>query len=139
MTDSAWTSENARTRQFWLRAFLLVGILWGFLPFVTVPFITKGPADTSYDIFASVLNSLTIMPACALAFWHRRIACLWLTVNALILSIALATFIRRTGKIDKMMIAEVAGPVLFALFLDFVEARHWPAAIQKRSAKAREA
>lgn len=122
-----------------MRTLLLVGILWGFLPFVTAPFITKGPGDTYYDIFASVLNSLTIMPACALAFWHRRIASVWLSVNAVVLSIALATFIRRTGKIDKLMIAEIAGPVLIALCIDFMELRRWPAALEKRSAKARQA
>ena len=137
MMDAVGTSEQARTRQFWLRTFLIIGILWGFLPFVTVPFITKGPTDSYYDIFASVLNSLTIMPACTLAFWHRRIACVWLSLNAVLLSVALATFIPRTGNIDKMMIAEVAGPVLFALCLDFVEARRWPPAVEKRPAKAR--
>jgi hypothetical protein len=138
MTKTVWTGEKARTRQFWLRTFLVIGLLWGFLPFVTVPFITKGPSDTYYDIFASVLNSLTVLPACALAFWRRRIACVWLSLNAVVLSIALAGFIRRTGKFDRMMIAEVAGPVLFALFLDFVEARRWPAAVEKRPPKPRE-
>ena len=138
MSDAVWTSEQARTRQFWLRTFLVIGILWGFLPFITVPFITRGPADTYYDIFASVLNSLTVLPACALAFWHRRFACVWLSANAVVLSIALATFIRRTGNIDRLMIAEVAGPVLFAICLDFVEAWRWPAAVEKRAAKARQ-
>ncbi|HEV2133098.1 MAG TPA: hypothetical protein VGR47_02440 [Terracidiphilus sp.] len=131
--------DKTRMRQFWLRTLLVVGILWGFLPFVMVPFITKGRGDTGYDIFASVLNSLTILPACALAFWHRRIACIWLSLNAVVLSIALATFIRRTGNLDKMMIAEVAGPVLLALCLDFAEARRWPPAVEKRTAKARQA
>jgi hypothetical protein len=133
------TGDKTRMRQFWLRTCLVAGILWGFLPFVMTPFITRGPGDTSYDIFASVLNSLTILPACALAFWHRRIACAWLSLNAVVLAIALATFIRGTGKIDKMMIVEVAGPVVLALCLDFMEARRWPPAVERRSAKAREA
>lgn len=133
------TGDTTRMRQFWLRTILAVGILWGFLPFVMVPFITRGPGDTYYDIFASVLNSLTILPACALAFWHRRIACIWLSLNAVVLAIALASVIRRTGNIDKMMVAEVAGPVLLAICLDFVEARRWPPAVEKRAAKAREA
>lgn len=137
MTDAAWPDVKARTRQFWLRTFLVIGILWGFLPFVMTPFITRGAHDTTYDIVASVLNSLTILPACALAFWHRRIACIWLTVNAVVLAGALADFILRTRKLDSTMIAEVAGPILFALFLDFVEARRWPAAVEKHQAKAR--
>jgi hypothetical protein len=133
----AANEQKSRNRQFWLRVLLTVGILWGFLPFVMAPFITRGANDTSYDIFASILNSLTILPACALAFWHRRIACVWLSGNAVVLAIALATFIQRTGKFDSMMIAEVAGPVLFALLLDFVEARRWPPAVEKRPAKVR--
>lgn len=139
MTDEVLTDERTRMRQFWLRTFLVVGILWGFLPFVTAPFITKGPNDTYYDIFASVLNSLTVLPACTLAFWRRRIACVWMSVNAVVLAVALETFIRRTGKFDTMMIVEVAGPVLFALCLDYVEARRWPAAVERRTAKARQA
>lgn len=137
MSRRAGNDQNTRSRQFWLRVLLTVGVLWGFLPFVMVPFITKGPGDTYYDIFASILNSLTVLPACALAFWHRRVACVWLSVNAVVLAVALATFLQRTRKLDSMMIAEVAGPVLFALLLDFVEARRWPPVLEKRPAKVR--
>lgn len=139
MTDAVWADDKARTRQFWLRTILVVGILWGFLPLVMAPFITRGAHDSTYDVAASILNSLTILPACALAFWHRRIACIWLSVNAVVLAGALADFIRRTQKLDWTMIAEVAGPIVFAVFLDYVEARRWPAALEKRSAKARQA
>lgn len=139
MTGALWTDEKARLRQFWLRTLLVVGVLWGFLPFVMAPFITKGAHDTTYDIVASILNSLTILPACTLAFWHRRIACIWLSVNAVVLAGALTDFILRTRKFDSTMIAEVAGPVLFALLLDFIEARRWPAAVDKHPAKARQA
>ena len=131
--------ERAQARQFWLRVLLTIGMLWGFLPFVMAPFITKGAHDSSYDIFASILNSLTILPACALAFWHRRIASVWLSVNALVLGIALATFLARTGKVDSLMVAEVIGPILFALCLDFIEARRWPPAVEKPAAKVRQA
>jgi len=137
LMNASWTDDQARTRQFWLRTVLVVGILWGFLPLVMAPFITKGAHDTNYDIVASVLNSLTILPACALAFWHRRIACIWLSVNAVVLAGALAGFIQRTRKPDWTMIAEVAGPILFALCLDYAEARRWPAAVERRSATAR--
>lgn len=135
ITDAVWTDEKARGRQFWLRTILVVGVLWGFLPFVMAPFITRGAHDSTYDIAASILNSLTILPACTLAFWHRRTACVWLSVNAVVLAGALASFIQRTRKLDSTMIAEVAGPVLFALCLDFIEARRWPAAVEKHSAK----
>lgn len=119
--------DPAQTRQFWLRVLLTVGMLWGFLPFIMVPFITKGVHDSTFDIAASILNSLTVLPASVLAFWHRRIACVWLSVNAVVLATALATYLWRTGNFNGLMIAEVAGPVLIALCLDAVEARHWPA------------
>ena len=128
--------EKSGTRQFWLRFLLVVGLLWGFLPFVTVPFISKGPGDTGFDIFASVLNSLTLMPACALAFWHRRAACIWLSVNGVVLGVALATFMRRTGQYETAMIAEVAGPIAIALCLDVAEMLKWPAALNARKGKS---
>jgi hypothetical protein len=124
-------------QQFWLRVLLVMGMLWGFLPLVMAPFISKGPQDTDFDILASVLNSLTILPACALAFRHRRVACVWLSINAAILAMALATFIARTGRYETMMILEVAGPIVIALWLDVVEARRWPGALGPRKAKAR--
>lgn len=132
MTAAAIPDQGMQARQFWLRALLVAGILWGFMPFVLTPFITKGAHDTWFDIFASVLNSLTLLPACTLAFWHRRVACFWLSANAIVLAVALATYIQRTGRFESAMILEVAGPILFALCLDFIEARRWPAALRRR-------
>lgn len=136
MTDAVAVDQKTEMRRFWLRTLLVVGILWGFMPFVLAPFITKGPSDTYFDIVASIVNSLTILPACTLAFWHRRIACVWLSVNAVIIGVALATFIHRTGKFEAMMIVEVIGPILIALLLDVLEAQRWPPALEKRKAKA---
>ncbi len=107
-------------------------MLWGFLPFITAPFITRGPGDTFFDVFVSVFNSATILPACALAFWHRRTACVWLTVNAVLLAVALAGFILRTGQWHLWMIVQVAGPVAFAVSLDIAEALCWPPAVNPR-------
>ena len=136
MTDAVTIDEKTRLRRFWLRTILVIGILWGFLPFVMAPFITKGPNDTYFDIFASVLNSITILPACTLAFWYRRIACIWLSINAVVIAAALVTFIARTGKFEAMMIIEVGGPIVFAVWLDVLEALRWPAALEARKKKA---
>ena len=124
--------ENARSRQFTQRTILAIGILWGFMPLVLTPFITRGANDTSFDLFASVFNSLTLLPACTLAFWRRRIACVWLSVNAVLIACALATFILRTGQYQVWMIAQVAGSVGMALWLDAVEALRWPAPLEKK-------
>jgi hypothetical protein len=123
---------NSESRQFWQRGILAIGILWGFLPFVLAPFITKGPGDSYFDLFASVLNSLTLLPACVLAYWQRRIACLWLSINAVIIASALILFLLRTGNFGVWMLLQVAGSVGFAVWLDVVEARHWPAPLEKK-------
>ena len=138
MTDAIAIDPRTEMRRFWLRTLLAVGMLWGFMPFVLAPFITKGPADSYFDIAASISNSLTILPACALACWHRRIACVWLSINAVIIGAALVRFVHRTGRFETMMIVEVAGPILFALLLDILEALRWPAALEKRKPKARQ-
>jgi len=131
------TDENFERRQFLLRTLLVIGLLWGFLPFITVPFITRGANDTYFDVCASVVNSLTILPASALAFWHRRIACVWLSVNGAMLAVALVNFLLRTHQYHAGMIAQVAGPIALALCLDIMEARGWPPAVNRRTVNPR--
>jgi thiamine transporter ThiT len=138
MTSAVTIDEKSRMPRFWLRTLLAIGMLWGFLPFVMAPFITKGPSDTIFDIFASIFNSLTVLPACIFALWHRRIACIWLSIDSVLLLIAVTTFIRRTGKFELAMILEVAVPIAIALCLDFMEARRWPGAVDASKAKSRQ-
>ena len=130
--NSVATEEQIRSQRFMQRALLAVGILWGFMPFVLAPFITKGPSDSTFDVFASVLNSLTLLPACVLAYWQRRIACAWLSINAVVIAVALARFLLRTGQFEVWMIVQVVGSVGFAVWLDVVEASHWPAPLEKK-------
>ena len=138
MTDAITRDETMRLRQFWQRAILTIGILCGFMPFVLAPFIRKGPSDTYFDIIASIFNSLTLLPACTLAFWHRRAASVWLTINAVVIALALASFILRTRQIEVWMIVQVAGSVGFAVWLDAVEALRWPPPLDRKKAKAAE-
>lgn len=136
MTVAVTSDETMRLRQFWQRAILTIGILCGFMPFVLAPFIRKGPSDTYFDIFASILNSVTLLPACTLAFWHRRAASVWLSVNAVVIALALASFISRTRQLEVWMIIPVACSVVIAAWLDTVEALRWPPPLQKKKAKA---
>ncbi len=131
MTNVVSEDEAIRLQRFWQRTVLALGILWGFMPLVLAPFITKGPSDTYFDIFASVLNSVTLLPACALAYWHRRLASIWLSINAVIIASALAMYIARTGQYGVWMIVQVAGSVGFAVWIDVVEAQRWPAPLEK--------
>jgi len=116
-------------RQLWLRLLLALGIMWGFIPLITVLFIFRGAEDTTFDILAAVLNSLTILPACVLAFWHRRLACIWLTVNAAILLAAFASFANRTHIYGKGGVVGLAGSVFLAICLDLAELKRWPGAL----------
>lgn len=138
MTNLVAMDEKSASRQFWLRTLLVIGMLWGFVPFVLAPFITKGATDTYFDIFVSVLNSLTVMPACVLAFWHRRIASIWLTVNGALLAVALAGYILRTRQTHLGMILGVAGPIAIALCLDVLEALRWPPALNPPKANTKQ-
>ena len=135
MIDAARRNQRSQACRFWLRCLLVVGILWGFLPFVTAPYIARGVNDSFFDVLASVVNSLTVLPACALAFWHRRTACVWLSVNAVLLAIALATYLQRTRRFDAGMILQVIGPIAIALCLDFMEIRRCPGAVDPRPAR----
>jgi len=123
--------EKSRLRQFWLRVLLTVGMLWGTMPLITLPLLTRGPNDTAFDLLAAIFNSLTVLPACALAFWHRRVACIWLTVNAAIVLSAALTWMGRTKSFDLVSAAGYAGSVAIAACLDFMEIKRWPGALER--------
>jgi hypothetical protein len=125
-------SLQMRLRQFWLRILLAFGIFWGTMPLITVPFIFRGINDSTFDVLAAVCNSLTILPACVLAFWHRRVACIWLSVNGAIIVIALATSVRPFRDHAFGTLVGLAVPVLIAMCLDFMEMRRWPDALDRK-------
>ena len=79
------------------------------------------------------MNGLTITPASALAFWYRRIACIWLTINGVLVMIAMSSYVLRTQeyRIGAMVGAGVSA--LYALTLDMIEIRHWATARESLS------
>jgi hypothetical protein len=121
--------EQSRLRQFYLRCLLAVGILWGFLPLIMLPFVFRGANDSSLDVLAAVLNGFTILPASVLAFWHRRVACIWLTINAVF--VVSRMDLSRVREYGAGSIIGVMGSVLLAILLDAAEARGWPGALEK--------
>jgi hypothetical protein len=123
--------ERSRLRQFWLRVLLALGLLWGTVPLITVPFVFRGANDSTFDVLVAVFNCLTILPACILAFWHRRMACIWLTFNGAMLATAVALSVRRIHQYDLRAIVGIFVPVLIAICLDFTEAKHWPGALDQ--------
>jgi hypothetical protein len=125
-----------RSRQFWVRIVLALGIFWGIIPLITVPFVTRGMNDSALDVIAPVFSSLTILPASILGFWHRRVACVWLSANAALLAPVAVSVMRRNHLYDLGTILSVAVPVLIAILLDTMEIRRWPGALDRPAMSA---
>jgi hypothetical protein len=121
--------EKPRMQQFWLRALLVVGLLWGGMPFLTLPLVLMGVVAAPFGMLVALVNGLTVAPACTLAFWHRRVACGWLSLNAVMCGIAIALSEHKTGDRYFVAMTSLAGSIAIAVCLDFMEIRHWPAAV----------
>jgi uncharacterized membrane protein YadS len=96
-----------------------------------VPFIFRGTNDTGFDISVVVLNSLTILPASILAFWHRRAASIWLSLNALLLVLDLLSLIHRENRPASSALVGILVPILLATFLSYMEVKNWPNALNR--------
>ena len=90
-----------------------------------------GADDSKFDVFAAILNDLTVFPACILAFWHRRTACIWLTANGVTLVTAATTFTQRTHEYRPSSIVGVGVVVLITVLLDLMEVLRWPGALDR--------
>jgi hypothetical protein len=125
--------EKTRLRQYWLRVLLFAGILWGTMPLITLPLLSPGRDDTPLEIVAVVFYSITILPASVLAFWHRRMACLWLTASALTVAAATIQFklVQHASGHKFDLAVGILGSFFFAGCLDFMELLGWPGALQK--------
>jgi hypothetical protein len=131
MTNEMETAEKSRLRQYWLRVLLTIGLLWGTMPPIAIGFVVVGWQGPIFVLAAQVFNAFTILPACALAFWHRRIACVWLSINAVLAAAALAACTRNPQLLNLPEITALAGPIVIAGLLDFMEIKHWPRALDR--------
>jgi len=129
MANEAETDEKAPLRRYWLRVLLTIGLLWGTMPPITIAFVILGWSGPLFILGALVFNAFTVLPACALAFWHRRAACAWLSINAVLAASALFSNLRGARVLDMLQMAALAGPVVIAACLDFMEIKGWPAAL----------
>lgn len=123
-------NEEPNMRQFWLRVLLALGIVLGGMPFLTLPLAFMGAVPAPFGLLVELVNGLTVAPACVLAFWHRRGACIWLSLNALVCVAAIALSVHQAGDRELVAMASLAGSVLVALCLDFMEIRRWPGALR---------
>jgi hypothetical protein len=129
MTNGSETDQKLRLRQYWLRVLLTIGLLWGTMPPITIAFVILGWKGPLFILGALIFNAFTILPACALAFWHRRAACVWLSMNAVLAASALVSNLRGPQVLDILEIAALTGPVAIACCLDFMEIKGWPGAL----------
>lgn len=106
-------------------------MLWGGMPFVTGPLVARGTIQSHFAITAALFSSFTILPACALAFWRRRLACVWLTANAIAILWVWGASLRSGHLIHFTESVGILGAVALAATLDFMELRHWPRALEK--------
>jgi hypothetical protein len=120
--------DQLHLQQFYLRILLAFGIFWGLVPLMTVFFIVRGLNDSGFDVAVVVSNSLTILPASILAFWHRRIACVWLSLNGAMVAI---DYMPRFHTFTVGPMIGILFSMLFPLCLDYLEFRHWPNALTR--------
>jgi hypothetical protein len=116
-------------RQFWLRFLLVVGMLCGTMPLITFPLTLRGWNGSAFGLFATAFSALTVLPTCALAFWHRRMACIWLTINAVL--VVTAVVLRQLPALDWGVIFNLTTPILIACALDAIEIARWPGALER--------
>ena len=128
-----YMNEQERVRQLWLRTLLVIGLVWGLTPLITLPFITRGMNDSTLDVWAAISNGLTLLPASVLAFYHRRLACIWLSVNGALVVTSMSTYVLRTHShpVASMIGAGVSAAV--AVSLDVMEVQGWPEALDRRT------
>jgi FtsH-binding integral membrane protein len=131
MTEPDAMTEREVDQQFWQRCCAALGMMWGLIPLITLPFASGGPTDTPLDMWAAILNGFTLLPASVLVLWHRRLACIWMTLNAVLIVSALTAFTLRNHTYEVGIIIGAAVSVLLAIFFDIAELKRWPQPINR--------
>jgi hypothetical protein len=125
--------ERARLQQFYLRTVLAVGLLWG--AFLLVQLLelalTPGTKGSFVNALAVVVNCLSVFPACILAFWHRRAACVWLGLNAGFITATTIRTILHTHQVYGGFTFGVLLSIALTITLIVIEVRGWPGALAR--------
>jgi hypothetical protein len=116
-------------RQFWLRFLLVVGMLFGTMPLITLPIVLRGWVGSEFGFFTTAFGAFTVLPACALAFWRRRAACIWLSINGVL--VFTAAMQRLVPAFDLGTILNIVSPIAIAGALDYTEIARWPGALER--------
>lgn len=126
-------NEKQRSRQFNLRVLLVIGLLWGgaLLVQLLLYLATRGSAPPSLAARAFVVNCLTVGPASLIAFWFRRIACVWMILDAVLAAIAAFHTAPGAPTYGPVVVVSPLVPILLAAALIFTQLRRWPAALTR--------
>lgn len=125
--------EQRRLQQFYVRTVLAVGLLWGaFLLVQLLVFaLTPGSRGSHLDALSVVVNCLSVFPACVLAFWHRRAACVWLVLNGAFIAATTTRFFLHSHQYRPGMILGVLLSIALAVCLVVIEVLGWPGALAR--------
>ena len=121
--------DREKLRRFYQRWILGFGIAWGIQLLITLPFVVGGERDFGLRIDAVILNGITLSPASVLAFWHRRLASVWLTGNAGLLIVAILHDPFRARALSPAALIGILVPVALASAVTIMELQHWPSAL----------
>ncbi len=125
--------KQLELRIFYLRSLLVFGLIWGAGLLIQLPFVilSMASSDTFFSSFFVVLNSLTIAPVCVLAFWRRRVASIWLVLDAVLMAGYVADFIFRAREYPWGLILVATVSALLAICLATIEIKRWPGALDR--------
>lgn len=125
--------KQSLNQQFNLRVLLVIGMLWGgaLLVQLLVYLMTGSGQPPSLASRAFIINCLTVGPACLVAFWFRRVACVWMLLDAILAAVATLHAPPGAPTYGPVVIVSPIVPILLAAALVFIELRRWPAALAK--------
>ena len=128
-------------RRFWSRLVYFCGMMVGLIPLITLPahlfvITTSNPASVA---LARVVNAMTVLPASALAFWHRPVAAWWLVVDAAICIFAGIEHPAKGAQNWVLLILAVGIPLFLGGFGVITGWARWPSLLEKKPKAARRA
>jgi hypothetical protein len=126
-------------RRFWSRFVYFMGMMAGLLPLITLPanLFTISTTNPAIVALAQVINAATVLPASALAYWQRRVASIWLIVDA-----AMGIFARIEHPLkgtENWALFGVLGvgiPLFLGVFGLVTEWTGWPSLLEKKKAQS---
>jgi hypothetical protein len=98
------------------------GSIWGLYAFGGMLFssFTIGTNDSAPEVFAILLNGLTILPSCILAIWFMRYAAIWLMLLSPITAFGLVYQVvhsrNAAGDYWELIVAAIPGAIGILLY-----------------------